>query len=153
MKISFLLWMILIASFAFADSDLAVQMSDAPDPVAIGTDLTYMIVVTNLGPGEAQHIELSDSLPNSMTFESVAAPEEWACTTPQLGVPGVITCRSTKLAVNANSTLMIVVKPISLGVITNSASLAGSDPDPNASNNQASQETTVVAGKGEPHQP
>ena len=39
-------------------ADLSVTVSDSPDPVPAGTNLTYTVVVTNDGPAPAEEVGL-----------------------------------------------------------------------------------------------
>jgi uncharacterized repeat protein (TIGR01451 family) len=43
-------------------ADLSVVKSDSPDPVTVGQNLTYTIVVTNNGPDTAENVTLDDLL-------------------------------------------------------------------------------------------
>lgn len=51
-------------------TDLAISVTDAPDPVAAGTDLTYTVTVTNKGPNSADSVQVSDTLPGDVVFKS-----------------------------------------------------------------------------------
>lgn len=62
---------ILMAPLAAAVADLAVDIS-GPDTVAVGSDVTYAITVTNHGIGEASGIELTLPLPKGLAFVSNA---------------------------------------------------------------------------------
>ena len=66
-----------VAVPAAAAADLVVDVTDAPDPVAAGGDLTYSIVVT-----------LTDAIPAGTTFISLTAPVGWTATTPPVGSIG-----------------------------------------------------------------
>src|SRR5439155_13384362 len=50
-------------------ADLAVSKAGANE-VAVGQNLTYTIVVSNLGPSAAQSVTLSDAIPANTTFVS-----------------------------------------------------------------------------------
>ena len=54
------------------DSTL-VTLTDFPDPVFVGNNLTYNLVVTNNGQGEVTGVTLTVTLPSSVDFESVIA--------------------------------------------------------------------------------
>src|SRR2546428_238396 len=51
-------------------ADVGVTKSDSPDPVAVGWNVTYTIVVTNHGPSSATAVTLTDPLPAGVTFVS-----------------------------------------------------------------------------------
>src|SRR5205807_9964336 len=51
-------------------SDLAVTITDAPDPVTVGSNLVYTIYVQNNGPDGAPSVMLSNYLPASVTLKS-----------------------------------------------------------------------------------
>ncbi|PYP31725.1 MAG: hypothetical protein DMD49_07505 [Gemmatimonadetes bacterium] len=56
-----------------ADPDLSVPLSDSPDPVSAGANITYTIRVDNAGPATAAHVVLDDPLPARTTFGSLRA--------------------------------------------------------------------------------
>ena len=53
-----------------AEADLIVVKSDSPDPVDVGEQLTYTVVVTNNGPATSRRTMLEDNLPTSVNFVS-----------------------------------------------------------------------------------
>ena len=56
-----------------ARADLQVEKSDSPDPVIAGSNLTYTIKVTNLGPSDNSGFTLSDALPAGTSFVSATS--------------------------------------------------------------------------------
>lgn len=119
-------------------SDLALTMTDAPDPVRRGTNLVYTLTVQNNGPSNAGSITLGDVLPANVTFVG-AVPTQGTCTGTS-----AITCSLGTLNTGAKTSVKITVKPKTVGVLSNSASI--SSPlvtDPNAANNSANVTTTV----------
>ncbi|MBI4338077.1 MAG: DUF11 domain-containing protein [Chloroflexi bacterium] len=122
------------------DADVRVTKADAPDPVLVGQDLTYTVTVTNNGPAAATGVTLTDTLPANATFISVTF-SQGGCT---LGV-GTVTCNLANLANGASAIVTIRVRPTVAGVLTNTASVAATQQDPNAANNTVSQTTTVTA--------
>ena len=72
-------------------ANLAVMMTEAPNPVTHGTNLAYTIRVANNGTDAALKVKLTDVVPSGTTFVS-AAPTGATCSTPAVGGTGTVTC-------------------------------------------------------------
>ncbi len=59
-------------------ADLALTKSDSPDPVALGQPLHYTLAVNNAGPSTATAVQLTDTLPPGVAFDS-ATPSQGTC--------------------------------------------------------------------------
>jgi uncharacterized repeat protein (TIGR01451 family) len=116
-------------------ADLALLKADSPDPVPVRAPLTYTLNVTNNGPNAAPGVHVLDTLPARVDFVG-ASP---GCTLSA----GQVDCALGTLASGAAATVEITVTPRARGVITNTARVGSSAPDPNAANNSATTETTV----------
>jgi len=127
-------------------SDLAVTKTGAPDPVTVGSHLTYTIIATNNGPDGAITVTVIDTLPAGMTF--VAATWTGASTGTCSHAAGTVSCAIGNLANAASVTITIVVTPTAAGTITNTASISGGQTDLVSGNNNASVTTTVNAPSG-----
>lgn len=119
-------------------ADLAVTVTDTPDPVSLGNHLTYRVTTTNHGPARAVGVTLTDRLPAGASFVS-ASPD---CT----HASGTVTCALGALASGASTTRQIVVTPMAPGVLTNTIVVTSTTSDPSAANNTAAVTTTVTAG-------
>ncbi len=119
-------------------ADLTLTKTDSPDPVAIGSDLTYTLDVANAGPSDATSLTVTDELPAGVTYQS-ATPSQGTCNEAS----GTVTCDLGALAASSSATVQIVVRADSAGEITNSASASAAEHDPNAADNSASESTTV----------
>ncbi len=117
-------------------ADLSLVMTDAPDPAAVRAPLTYTLQVANAGPGAAPGTRVVDTLPADVTFVSASA----GCTHSA----GTVDCALGTLASGAGATVTITVTPRARGVITNTAAVGSSAPDPDRSDNTAITETTVA---------
>src|SRR6266536_5594892 len=51
-------------------ADVALTITDSPDPVAVGANLTYTVTATNNGPGTATGVVVTDPHPSGATFGS-----------------------------------------------------------------------------------
>ncbi len=120
-------------------ADLSVEKT-APATVASGTDLTYTIEVSNLGPSDALNVQLDDPLPAGTTFVSAVADLGGTCTS-------TVTCTWPSLALGASSTVTIIVAvPSSTPdgtTLSNKAGVSSTDPDPDPSNDIDTTDTVV----------
>ena len=119
-------------------ANLSLTKSDAPDPVAVGSLLTYTIVVSNAGPNSADGVTVRDTLPMGMTFVS-AHSTQGTCT----GTDDVV-CNIGTLVNGASATVTITVSPTSGGVLTNTANVGSNTTDPDTTNNESTTTTTVL---------
>lgn len=132
-------------------SDLSITITDSPDPVLAGNNITYAAVVRNNGPAAAANTYMTLGVPANTTFQSVTVPAGWTCTTPAVGATGTITCTIGSLAVGATANFSVQVQVAagttsgtSIGV---NATTGTTTSEPDFSNNSASA-TTLVAAAG-----
>jgi uncharacterized repeat protein (TIGR01451 family) len=127
-------------------ADLALQKSDSPDPVAAGGTLTYTIFVTNAGPNPAVNVIVTDDLPTGLDFVSATASagscdhkgRKVTCNLGTVANPGPPTA-------NLTVTITTTVKQNFKGAaITNTASVASDNVDPQTNNNSDTESTTVT---------
>jgi len=117
-------------------ADLAVSKIDLADPVTAGSNVTYQITVTNLGPDTAVGAVLTDSIPAGTTFVSASA----GC-----GAAGAtVTCNLGDIASPGSVVVNVTVATGSAGVITDTASVTSNTPDPVPGNNNDPEDTTVI---------
>jgi uncharacterized repeat protein (TIGR01451 family) len=139
-------WHTRVGSFTFpsclapAEADVSLTKTDEPDPVEVGADLVYTLVVTNNGPGTASGVVVKDQIPLRSTFESVET------TQGNCSVSGrIVSCNLGTMTSGGDATITITVNPTQAGSIRNRAKVSIVDPaDPVASNNVAKVRTTVV---------
>ncbi|HEU4706014.1 MAG TPA: hypothetical protein VFS64_02370 [Solirubrobacterales bacterium] len=126
-------------------ADLKITKSDSPDPIHVGSSLTYTIGVENLGPSPATGVTATDNLPKNVDLVSASGPSG-SC--PVQG--GKVTCPIGSLDPvgvkygGAQVTATIVVVPRSTGTITNTATVKGDQKDPVGTNNKATATTRVL---------
>jgi len=112
-------------------ADLAVSQSGSPAPVGTSSNLTYSLIVTNAGPDSASGVVLTDILPAGVSFVSASS----GC------VPnaGVVQCAIGGLSANSSVTITLTVTvTLCGGSVTNQASVAGDQSDPNQADNTSS---------------
>lgn len=125
-------------------ADLEVKKSDSVDPATVGVPFTYRITVTNNGPASAAGVEVTDELPASVDFVSIAT-SKGSCSRKGRK----ITCDlGTITPYTETVTTDIVVTPNKARAIVNNATVDSTSADPNTTNNTASERTGVVEGGG-----
>jgi uncharacterized repeat protein (TIGR01451 family) len=120
--------------------DLLVTLTDAPDPVGVGSPLTYTVQVANTGPSTASNVQLTDTLPAGVEFVSATSS---VGTCQEDG--GIVTCDLGDLAEGAQAIVTIVVVPLDAGVLLeNVAQVTRGEPDFYLPNNTATARTQVI---------
>jgi uncharacterized repeat protein (TIGR01451 family) len=120
-------------------TDLAVTVADAPDPVAPGGTLDYRIRVVNGGPSDASGVSVSVSLSGDVTYASDAASQgAYASDVGSWSVGALASGASATLDIS------VTVDAGAAGPIPVSATVSGSETDPEGSNDSAAGSTTVL---------
>jgi uncharacterized repeat protein (TIGR01451 family) len=133
-------------------ANLADSMSASPSPVVqAGNNITYTIVVQNLGPAASSGVTFSDPIPANATFVSATTPAGWSACAPS---SGTISCSVASMAYNATATFTVVLNvpsgTASGTIITNQVTVTGTTPDPNPANNTAQvSDTVATAGQAD----
>jgi len=114
-----------------------------------GHQLLYSIQVTNQGPSDAAAVTLSDDVPANTTFHSLGqlAGPTFDCTNPNEGEVGTTNCSITSLARGETAIFVAtyLVGTVANGaVISNTASVTSTTPDPNTNNNSGTADATVA---------
>jgi uncharacterized repeat protein (TIGR01451 family) len=114
-------------------ADLAVTGAAQPATALVGSNLTFTMTVTNLGPNTASNVVFTDRLSADMNYVS-AASARGSCTQSNK----VVRCQIDRLAAGEHATVTITVIPQFGGGILNLASVVSSAADPDTANNASS---------------
>ena len=122
-------------------ADLAITLTDTPDPVTAGTNLTYVATATNNGPSDATDVAITLPLPANTTLVSATVSGgtcvATTCTFAGATAPG---------ASRSVTYVVLVAASVANGsTITATASASSATTDPNGANNSASTTTDVIA--------
>jgi uncharacterized repeat protein (TIGR01451 family) len=123
------------------EANLAISKASWPEIVTAGTNLTYTLVVTNIGPSSAEGVVVTDTLPAGVSLVSSSTSQGAGCTNSATPV-----CELGTIAANAQASITLVVN-VSSAVSTTLMNVADVDAlttDPFPDNNHA-EELTLVA--------
>lgn len=126
------------SAFAIDVPDLAVAISASPNPVFVGSNLTYTIIITNAGAASAFNTTLADSLGNSFTLKSASTTLGTLNTNanPVTGSFGTLNA-------NSGATVTIIGSPTAVGFISNFVAVATDSAELTTTNDTAGVITTV----------
>ncbi|MBI5879548.1 MAG: DUF11 domain-containing protein [Chloroflexi bacterium] len=130
------------STHVIARSDLRMSMSDSPDPVIAGANLTYTIQITNGGPSNAPGVVVSDTLPVSSSLVAASVPGGTCI------LAGDVICTVGALVVGQSMQVIVVARinsDVSDGsTLTNVSRVGSLALDDNTGNNGASVSTLVL---------
>jgi uncharacterized repeat protein (TIGR01451 family) len=123
---------------AGVNADLVLGMTAAPNPVFLGGELIYSLVITNLGPATATGVTLTNTLPSGVSFVSA--------TPPGYTVVGNVVGFTNLGDLGSGSTLgaAITVRLNGGGTLTSTARCSSSVNDPLKGNNTVTVKTVVA---------
>ena len=122
-----------------ASADLALIQTAPPDPVALSSNLTLELVVTNRGPEVARDIVLTNDLPTGALLSAVTA-DAASCTASN----GAVVCTLDRLDVGHASSVWLTFTLTQTGMFTHRADVAASSHDPEFSNNASTRSVEVL---------
>jgi uncharacterized repeat protein (TIGR01451 family) len=127
---------VLNPSAAFAD--LALTKITTQEPVAASLTFNYVIVATDLSAGNATGVTVTDTLPAGVTLVA-AVPSQGTCSGTT-----TVTCTLGTLLGGTSATIDMTVTKTVGGSVANTASVSGTQSDPNPANNTNMATTTPV---------
>jgi uncharacterized repeat protein (TIGR01451 family) len=126
----------------FAPADLSLTQTDSTDPVAAGDPMSYTLTVNNNSAGPSVGVSLTELLPGGVTY--LSSTPAGACNDSS----GIVTCDLGTVAGGAtvDVRITVAVRLSTSGTLTADATVFSANPDPDPSNNNAVEDTTVVPG-------
>lgn len=119
--------------------DLSIAKAVSPSPAALGSVVTWTLIVRNNGPDSATGVKVADPLPAGVTFVSVGAGQG-TCT----GGP-VINCDLGTVASGAVVVILVRTTVTSTGSIVNTSTVVGNEAETATTNNTGS---ATLAARG-----
>lgn len=127
---------------ARAVGDLELTQTAAPDPVAVGQELTWTLTIRNLGDEQVNSVEVNDN------FNQYGATSEFVSVTPSRGTctneTNTFNCQIGTMGPGSTETVRLTVRVLSEGTVVNVGDVTGW-PDSDFNNNHV--EGTVTPGE------
>lgn len=120
-------------------SDLRLSITDAPDPVPMGSNLVYTLIVVNQGPYDAPNVQLTNTLPAGAELNSATTSQGSVSTTgnPILASLGAIPNGGA-------ATVTLSISPPVAETLVDGGSVGSDYTDPVPANNIATITTSVM---------
>lgn len=119
-------------------ANLSVVVNDSPDPVVVGSNVVYTIIIVNPGPFPAPGVTLTSTLTGPGLL-AAATTSQGTLNTNSSPITGAI----GQLGVGHQAIVTLTVTAQSPGMITNIATVASQHPDPLPGNNSFTNTTYV----------
>jgi uncharacterized repeat protein (TIGR01451 family) len=128
--------------------DLSITKTISATTLYVGQQFHYTIVVTNLGPGGATNVVVTDNLPATFALAS-ATSTQGSCSGTT-----TVSCNIGAMANAATATITITGSPTAAGTLSNTASVAATEVESTMANNAstasaAAQPAEVIPTLGE----
>lgn len=126
-----------IGTAPVAQSDLAVTKTASSNTPNVGTTVTFTLLAANNGPSDATGVSVTDTLPSGYTYVSDTGGGAYNAGTGLWSIGN--------LASGTTATLDIAAQVNAGGTYLNSASITGTEPDPDLANNTSTASPAPVA--------
>jgi uncharacterized repeat protein (TIGR01451 family) len=120
-------------------TDLSVTRTDAPNPVVIGENYTYILTVKNSDASDATGVILTENLPSEVNFVSATASQGNAFLT----FDGKVTANLGEIEKGNEATVSVTVTPFAAGNLVSTTEVTGNEVDSNLFNNSLISTKTV----------
>jgi uncharacterized repeat protein (TIGR01451 family) len=131
-------------------ADLAVNISDAPDPVDPGNNIVYSYTVANFGPSDASTVVVTLPVPVNTTFVQAVGPIDgtWTLGAPPAGGTGNVTFSKSVVAFQEGGifSLTVNVNGGASGVINAQLSVTSVTTEASPGDETEAETTTVTGG-------
>src|SRR5260370_36225862 len=131
-------------------ADLSITNTTVPRPATVRKNLTCGMNVINHGPDGAMNVQVTDTLPTGVTLSSATFNFPGGTPMPCSGTTAIV-CDIGSLGSSEGVAVIIVVLPQQVtNVLSNTATVGATEPDPDPSNNTATPQTPLVAQNPNP---
>lgn len=132
-----------------AIANLSVQKSASASTVITGQQFTFTIVVnssdTNTSFTEAKNVQVTDTLPSGVGFNSVSAPPGFTCSQ----AAGTVTCDAPSILPGYSDAITITATALVEGNVTNTAHITADTPEFDNSDNDSAVDIQIVTSSAD----
>lgn len=124
-------------------ADLAIHKTASPPVLVAGSNITYVIYLSSLGPNTAQGVVLTDILPPGLS-NVVVTPSRGSCTVSNRTVTCSLGSVFNTSGNDISASVRITAVAMNGGALTNTASASTTSFDPDLTNNHSTAIVTVI---------
>ncbi len=133
-----------LSALAGGSADMSISNTASPSPGTALSSITYSMNVFNNGPlVVATGVTVTNTLPVGVAFISATWNRPGGVSTPCTGTTTIV-CTIGTITVGGGVAVVVVVNPSSAGDLTDTATVAATEDDPDPSNNTAVAVNNVV---------
>lgn len=122
----------IVTAVSLPVADVAAGLSAEPNPAVLGSNVTYTLTVTNLGPGNAVASTGAFQL-TGLGLVSVSTSQG-----SYVAASGAVQCALGTISAGDIATVIITAVPLNVGTLTNTWTVSTGSSDPNPANNSTS---------------
>jgi uncharacterized repeat protein (TIGR01451 family) len=128
-----------------AQVDLALNVTDSPDPVLATGTVTYAVAIANGGVTTATGVTYTMNVPASATYLGFTAGTGASCTGMAINAngPGTVTCTHPAIAPSPDASFTIQLRLNVQGTVSVSSSVTSTQTDTDSADNSVTSLTTV----------
>ncbi|MCP4536792.1 MAG: DUF11 domain-containing protein, partial [Chloroflexi bacterium] len=125
-----------VATAVVPATDLTVSVSDDPDPVKVGGEVTYTVTVTNNGYADAENVVVNNYLQGAVNLVGTTGCVEVSGTLPVVCTLGTVDEGDSK-------TFTVRVNVTAAGAVSHRAEVTSSTLESDPDDEEANESTTV----------
>jgi uncharacterized repeat protein (TIGR01451 family) len=127
------------------EADLSITNTDGVTSAIPGNSLTYTIVASNAGPADDPTVTVADTFPTGLTCNYTSVAAGGATGNTAAGSGNLAESLSLPSGSSVTYTAICDIASNATGTLSNTATISGTVPDPQAANNTVTDDDTVLS--------
>jgi uncharacterized repeat protein (TIGR01451 family) len=125
-----------------AFADLSVTKTNTPSSLFMGSNITYTVTVSNLGPDDARQVVFTDTWPAGVKFISASTTQGIVYRAGTTNT--TITAELGAIVAGSNAVVTVTATPTAPGELTNTVTVTSVATDSETNNNSATSIATAI---------